>query len=243
MRPHTAGIIIIGNEILSGKVQDDNSYFLARELRALGVDLRRVVVIPDDVDLIADEVRWFAGTFDYVFTSGGIGPTHDDVTMDGVAAAFGVELVSNPLLERIVKKWCEAGHEERAMKMALIPHGAEVLSEKGVKFPAIRIENVFIFPGIPEYLSTKFSAIMERFRAAPFKLNRVFINEEECYITGHLDRVVSEFPRVMIGSYPQIKGDGHKVIVTLESADESELARATDRLIVLLPQGVVTHTE
>ena len=106
MRPRSAGIIIIGNEILSGKVSDDNSHYLARELRELGVDLRRTVVIPDDVDLIADEVRWFSDTFDYVFTSGGVGPTHDDLTMDGVAATVGVGLSKNAKLERLVKNWC-----------------------------------------------------------------------------------------------------------------------------------------
>lgn len=243
MRPRTAGIIIIGNEILSGKVRDENSHFLASKLRALGVDLRRVVVIPDDVDLIADEVRWFSGTFDYVFTSGGVGPTHDDVTMEGVAAAFGVATVENPELARVVRGWCEPGREERAMKMALIPEGAEVLMGKGVKFPPVRLDNVFIFPGIPEYLSSKFISIMERFRGAPFKLVRLFVNEEECYITDQMDRVVEEFPGVMVGSYPQIDGDGHKVIITLESADGAELSRASERLQSLLPEGSIVRKE
>ena len=243
MRPRTAGIIIIGNEILSGKVRDANSHFLAHELRSLGVDLRRVVVIPDDVDLIADEVRWFSGTFDYVFTSGGVGPTHDDVTMEGVAAAFGVGTMESPELARVVRNWCEPGREERAMKMALIPEGAEVIMGKGVKFPPVRIENVFIFPGIPEYLASKFRSIMERFRGAPYRLVRLFVNEEECYISEQMDRVVEEFPGVMIGSYPQIDGDGHKVIITLESADSAELSRASERLQSLLPEGSVVRAE
>jgi len=243
MRPRTAGIIIIGNEILSGKVGDENSHFLARELRALGVDLRRVVVIPDDVDLIADEIRWFSGTFDYVFTSGGVGPTHDDVTMEGVAAAFGVGMEESSKLARLVKAWCEEGREDRALKMALIPEGAEVLSSKGVKFPLVRMENVYVFPGIPEYLAAKFAAIKERFRGAPFRLVRIYVNEEECYITEEMDRVVGEFPGVMVGSYPRINEDDYKVVVTLESADGSELNRASQRLVGLLPEGSVVRTE
>jgi len=243
MRPRSAGIIIIGNEILSGKVRDENSHFLARELRELGVDLRRIVVIPDDVDLIADEVRWFSGTFDFVFTSGGVGPTHDDVTMEGVAAAFGVGMMENRELARVVRGWCEPGREERAMKMAQIPEGAEVIMGKGVKFPPVRIGNVFIFPGIPEYLASKFRSIMERFRGAPFRLVRLFVNEEECYISEQMDRVVEEFPSVMVGSYPQINREGHKVIITLESADGAELTRASDRLKSLLPEGSVVRAE
>jgi len=243
MKPSTAGIIIIGNEILSGKVKDENSHFLAHELRALGVDLRRVVVIPDDVDLIADEVRWFSGTFDYVFTSGGVGPTHDDVTLAGVAAAFGVGMVESRVLARIIRAWCEPGRDESAMKMARIPEGAEVLRGKDVKFPLIRMDNVFVFPGIPEYLASKFNSIMEMFRGVPFRLVRLYVNEDECYITEQMDRVVEEFPGVMVGSYPQINGDGHKVIITLESADGTELKRASERLVGLLPEGAVVRTE
>jgi len=112
-----------------------------------------------------------------------------------------------------------------------------------VKFPPVRIENVFIFPGIPEYLASKFRSIMERFRGAPYRLVRLFVNEEECYISEQMDRVVEEFPGVMIGSYPQIDGDGHKVIITLESADSAELSRASERLQSLLPEGSVVRAE
>ena len=90
-----AGIVVIGNEILSGKIADTNSPYLCSELRALGVDVERIVVIPDDLQTIADEVKAMSKTYDYVFTSGGIGPTHDDLTMDGVAAAFERPVVRN----------------------------------------------------------------------------------------------------------------------------------------------------
>lgn len=243
MRPKTAGIIIIGNEILSGKVKDENSHFLATELRALGVDVRRVVVIPDEVDLIADIVREYCDAFDYIFTSGGVGPTHDDVTMDGIAQAFGVGVVPSPTLARIVKHWCESGREGPAMKMALIPEGSEVIDEGDLNFPPVRKENVYVFPGIPEYLVTKFNAIKERFRGAPFLLEKVYINEEECYIAAQIDRVVEEFSGVMIGSYPKINEDGYKVIVTLETSDAAELARARNRLIGLMPEGTVVSVD
>ena len=98
----TAGIILIGNELLSGKVVDANAAYLCRELRALGVDVRRIVVIPDEVDQIAAEVAQFSGRFDVVFTSGGVGPTHDDVTIEGVARAFGVPVVRDARMVEVI---------------------------------------------------------------------------------------------------------------------------------------------
>src|SRR4030095_10477677 len=97
-RPRTAGIILIGNELLSGKVADANAVYLCRELRALGVDVRRIVVIPDEIEKIAQEVAEFSRSFDVVFTSGGVGPTHDDVTIEGIARAFGVPVVRDPAM-------------------------------------------------------------------------------------------------------------------------------------------------
>ena len=93
-----AGILIIGNEILSGKVHDCNSYYLASELRALGVSVERIMVIPDEVDIIGSEVAAFSEKYDYVFTSGGVGPTHDDITMEGIAKGFGVKLIVRKIL-------------------------------------------------------------------------------------------------------------------------------------------------
>jgi FAD synthetase len=100
--PKTAGIIIIGNEILSGKVHDSNSFYLSNELRALGINVRRISVIPDEIEAIGREVREFSERYDYVFTSGGVGPTHDDVTMAGVAKGFGVRLIRHPEILRIL---------------------------------------------------------------------------------------------------------------------------------------------
>src|SRR5271166_365751 len=120
----TAAILVIGNEILSGKVEEANVAVLARELRALGVLLSRVVVVLDDIDTIAGEVTELSRTHDWVFTSGGVGPTHDDVTIEAVAKAFGVRVVSSPEMEGMLrahyKERCSEGH----LRMALIPEGA-----------------------------------------------------------------------------------------------------------------------
>src|SRR5258708_29391559 len=140
-RPSTAAILVIGNEILSGKVDEANVAVLAREVRALGILLERVVVVLDDVDTIAKEVTHLAGAHDWLFTSGGVGPTHDDVTIEAVAKAFGVAVVSSPEMEAMLrahyKERCTDGH----LRMALVPEGASLEVSREVRWPTIRLRN------------------------------------------------------------------------------------------------------
>src|SRR5712692_40023 len=117
----SAGIILIGNEILSGKIIDANASYLCRELRALGVEVRKISVIPDEVELIASEVCLFSKSFDVVFTSGGVGPTHDDVTMEGVARAIGVAVVRDPRLVQVLERLSRGRLNEARLKMAEVP--------------------------------------------------------------------------------------------------------------------------
>jgi molybdenum cofactor synthesis domain-containing protein len=133
--PKTAGIILVGNEILSGKVEDANAVYLCRELRALGVEVRRITVIPDEVQLIADEVATFSRDYDVVFTSGGVGPTHDDVTIEGVARAMMVSVVRHPLLVELLERYYRGKVTEAALRMAEIPEGAELVGGETVRFP------------------------------------------------------------------------------------------------------------
>jgi len=238
----SAGIIIIGDEILSGKVQDTNSHFLASELRALGVDVRRISVIPDVLDTIAHEVSEFSEEFDYVFTSGGVGPTHDDVTMEAIARAFGLKTEPSPYLLEYLEKRCGGNLTPAAKKMAHLPVGSELI-DVGGPFPPVVVRNVYILPGVPELLRKKFDQFKERFRSEPYHLRKVYINEEECFVAHHLDAVVSEFPEVSIGSYPNVTEERYRVIVTLESRNEEVLERAVKRLLELLPKEVVVDTE
>src|SRR5712691_12498030 len=133
----TAGIILIGNEILSGKVVDANASYLCRELRALGVEVRKISVIPDEVALIADEVGQFAADYDVVFTSGGVGPTHDDVTIEGVARALGVPVVREPRLVKLLEGFYKGRLNDAHLKMAETPEGAELVGGEPVRFPTI----------------------------------------------------------------------------------------------------------
>lgn len=239
----TAGIIIIGNEILSAKVRDINSFYLAAELRALGVDVRRISVIPDEIGSVAMETSEFSNAYDYVFTSGGVGPTHDDVTMAGIAKGFGVKLISHQEIKNFLSEKYNNQINAAVLKMTEVPEGADVIFFENIRFPMISFRNIFIFPGIPEYLKNKFSLIKERFRCPAFYLRRVFLNARESDIAGILNEVVAENEGVNFGSYPVVGNPEYMVIVTAESRSDISLKKAVDCLISRLPSGRLVRVE
>lgn len=239
----TAGIVIIGNEILSGKVTDTNSSFLVRELRKTGVDVRRIVVIPDELDDISRTVREFHETFDLVFTSGGVGPTHDDVTIEGIARAFGCRVVREPDLEHKLRDFYKEKVNEARLKMSEVPEGAELIYGGTLAFPTMKLENVYILPGIPEILQSKFLAISERFTADPFHLRIVYTREGEGAIAQYLHDTLRLFPGLLLGSYPKIGDPEYVVKLTLESKDREYVEHALAHLLKILPEGCVVKTE
>jgi len=230
----TAGIIVIGNEILSGKTADENSAFLARELRDLGVDVRKIAVIPDDLQLIAAEVRLFSQSYSYVFTTGGVGPTHDDLTMDGVAAAFGRKLRRHEQLEDALHRYYAQHLVEPNLRMADVPEGARLIGGQGMWFPVVAVENVYIFPGVPEILRKKFSRIRETFRDAPFHLREVYLRADEGQIASVLHRILASFPNLLLGSYPYFDNPSFSIKLTLESKDAAYVNDAHGLLLTEL---------
>jgi len=240
----SAGVLVIGNEILSGKVVDVNSPYLCRELRALGVDVRRVLTIPDEIELIAKEVRAMSESFDWVFTSGGIGPTHDDLTMEGVSHAFGIPLeVSESIASRIERALGSGGLDESQRKMAMIPRGAHLVDSGDLWFPVVIVRNVHVFPGIPDLLQRKFQSIRERFRGVPFVLRRVFVTQRESEIASVLNALLVEYPELLLGSYPRVGEGAFHVLLTLESRDPDYVKRALDELVRRLPAEAIHKVE
>jgi molybdenum cofactor synthesis domain-containing protein len=236
----TAGIILIGDEILSGKVRDENAHFLIGELRQLGVSLQKIVTIPDVLEEIAVTVRELAGRFDHVFTSGGVGPTHDDLTMAGVALAFGRVVVRHPELEALLRGYYGARLQERNLRMADVPEGAHfVHGDATPSWPVVALDNVYILPGIPELFRKKFESMKERFRDRPFHLKQLFTTLEEGHIAHELDRVVAAYAAVQIGSYPTFSSAEYKVKVTIEGKDGDAVARACDELVRALGAAIV----
>jgi molybdenum cofactor synthesis domain-containing protein len=239
----TAGILIIGNEILSGKVVDTNSSYLASELRRLGVDLERILTIADDVDLIAREAKAMSDSYDFVFTSGGIGPTHDDMTMESIAKAFDRDIELNQsMCERIARAQGKPPNESQK-KMAMIPSGAQIIDAGDLWFPIVVVKNVHIFPGIPELLRKKFESMRERFRGVPFLLKRIYVTKRESDIAESLNDLLVEFPELLLGSYPRIAEPDYRVLLTLESRDAGYLQGALDSLIARLPDDAILRIE
>jgi molybdenum cofactor synthesis domain-containing protein len=239
----SAGLIVVGNEILSGKVVDTNAPFLARELRALGVELRRIVTIPDELDVIAAAVAEFHRAYDVVFTSGGIGPTHDDVTIAGIARGLGRAVVRHPAVETKLREFYGEHVNAARLKMAEVPDGAELITDGKLGFPTIKCENLYVLPGIPQLFEQKFLGLRERFETAPYVLRVIYTRAGEGAIAEHLDAVLVAFPELLLGSYPKLGDTDYAVKLTLESKDAGYVERALAHLLGLLPADSVVRTE
>ena len=243
MREKTAAVVIIGNEILTGKTADANASYLIRELHGLGVALRRIVVIPDDADEIAATVQECMAKFDFVFTSGGVGPTHDDVTIAGVAKAFNRPVIRHPEMAAIVRDYFGAGIDETRLRLADAPAGSELIYAAAARWPILATGNVYILPGVPEIFRRKFAAIRERFRAAPFHTAAVYTREDEFDLAFRLQQVAAMNPTVAVGSYPNFEEGDYRVKITIEANEAEAVARAKSSLIALLDPALVVRSE
>jgi molybdenum cofactor synthesis domain-containing protein len=236
----SAGILVIGNEILSGKVVDTNSPFLTRELRSLGVTVRRILTIPDELDVIAAAVAEFHGAYDLVFTSGGVGPTHDDVTIEGIARGIRRRVIRHPAIEGRIREFYKENTNEARLKMSEVPEGTELIVDGRLGFPTLKCENVYILPGIPEILEQKFEGLRERFAAAPYFLRVVYTSDGEGAIAEHLNATVAvswTAAAVRSSATPSTSE------ATLESKDCAYVEAALAYLLSLLPKETVVRTE
>lgn len=236
--PQTAGIVIIGDEILSGKFADENAPFLIAELRTLGVDLRRIAVIPDDIEDIGETVAAFSARFDHVFTSGGVGPTHDDVTIAGIARGFGTRVLIDPRLEHVLRDHWGPTMPEANLRLAHVPEGCELVGDDA-RWPVVRYRNVFVLPGVPALFKRKFLSVKSLLAPSTRAERRLYCVGDEGVLAPHLELVVAEFADVKLGSYPRFHETTFKVILTLEGSDEPRVEAAFERLKTLLAELVV----
>lgn len=246
MTTPTAALVVVGNEVLSAKVQDENGPWAARRLHELGVQLLAIHTVLDRVEDIVDALDRVRGRVSWVFTSGGVGPTHDDVTVAAVARAFGRPIVRDDRLVesiRAMHRRFHAGEEasDAALRMADVPEGTRLLGDPG--FPTLAVENVVMLPGVPRFFRWQFDRIAPLLSATPFRLTSVFLSCDEDHVATVLGRVAEDHPAVEVGSYPRFDDADHRVKVTLESKDGERVEAALRALLAALPPGVVLRTE
>jgi molybdenum cofactor synthesis domain-containing protein len=245
VEPKTAAVLVIGNELLSGKIEDANVAVLARVLRKLGIQLRRVVMILDHVETIAREVRELSSAHDWLFTSGGVGPTHDDVTIEAVARAFDVPVVVAPEMEKMLRdhyrERCTEGH----LRMALVPQGAALEITEEIRWPTVRMKNTWVMPGIPEVFRMKLPVVIGRISegAAPYLSRAVYTHMDEGDLKALLDRVVASFPDVDVGSYPKWMDPIYKTKLTFDGRDPARVDAARDAFVALVPGDEIVRSE
>ena len=234
----TACLIIIGNEILSGRTVDANLSHLAKRLNEAGVQLREARVIPDVTETIVETVNEIRAKYDYVFTTGGIGPTHDDITTAAVAKAFGVAVHRHPEAERILRTHYKPELiNEARLKMADVPVGATLLDNPVSSAPGFRMENVFVMAGVPRIMQAMLDAIIPMLRGgAPVLALSITTDLAEGTIADGLTTIQNAYPDVEIGSYPMFKMGELSTTLVLRSPDAARNAAAAREIEALIAQ-------
>lgn len=231
----TAAVVIIGNEILSGRTQDKNINYIALKLGEIGIRLREVRIIPDVEAVIVDTVNTLRHSYNYVFTCGGIGPTHDDITSECIARAFGVEYEVNPEAFMILEKHYPVGEFTPArQKMAMLPRGAGLVLNPVSAAPGFVMENVYVMAGVPRIMQAMMDNIAVTLKGGDIVHSRtVSTSLPESKIAEGLAVIQSEYEDVDIGSYPYFKDGNLGVSVVLRGTVEARLDSASDQVEAL----------
>tara|TARA_Y100000589_G_scaffold312661_1_gene333245 strand:- start:5 stop:727 length:723 start_codon:yes stop_codon:yes gene_type:complete len=233
-----AALIIIGNEILSGRTQDKNLSYLANWLNEIGIQLSEVRVIRDEEKVIIDTVNHLRSEYDYVFTTGGIGPTHDDITSLSIARAFGVELEVNDKALSILKEYYKDGElTEARMKMTMIPVGAELVDNPVSKAPGFKMDNVFVMAGIPSIMQGMLEGARRFLKGGDVvKSMSIDVYTPESNVAQALTDLQKKYNDVEIGSYPFSKDNRFGTTLVMRSSDEKRLHQCDEELKELMKE-------
>lgn len=241
----TVALLIIGAEVLSGKVKDVNGPYLLHALRARGVEVCEIRIIGDTVAAIAAAIAQLAAEQTFVITTGGIGPTHDDVTMAGIALGLGNQgvIVHPALLEAVNRRFVAHGADIGQMppayrRLAEVPAQAEVMIGDGSFVPVVRVHNVFVLPGVPQLMRGCFAQIAQLFAGPAFYTRALYLIVNESVIAADLTAVQERFPDVAIGSYPRFDQGQPEVQLTVDGRDLGRVETAIDALLARLPNAV-----
>ncbi len=232
----TAGILTIGNELVSGDVPNTNGSWLAKRLAPLGVDTRLLAAVPDEIETIADLVRREAPRFDFFIVTGGLGGTPDDLTREALAYSFGAPQEEVPELAADLRARFPAA-PEYAARFAALPRGARPIANPLGGAPGFALENVYVLPGLPSEMEAMFDAIAEEFRrGSPIGAWRHTYRTRESVIAPALVEAGERWPGVLVGSYPMFGPEGPTVEVVVKSSDAAELRAASEWLAAAIEE-------
>ncbi len=233
----TAAMLVIGNEVLSGRTREANAYLAAQKLFDRGCKLGEIAVVPDIQEAIVSTLNRLRIQFDAVITSGGIGPTHDDITMDSVAEAFGVELIEHQFaVQLMTERYGEGGLNDGRRRMTRVPTGAHLIRCEKTIAPGARIENVYVLAGVPYIFESQLNSILSGFGDAehPFIRHEIDVAIPESTFSGELEAIQKNFQDVEIGSYPRMCGNKPCGKICLSSLDGDALKRAIKEVETML---------
>jgi molybdopterin-biosynthesis enzyme MoeA-like protein len=252
-----AALLLIGNELLSGKVTEANMRPLTQVLRSRGIALTRVVVVPDEIGTIEREIRALRDTHSMLFTSGGVGPTHDDVTIESVANAYDTTVFEHPLLAAMIARRYGDRCSPEHLRMARVPRGTTLEASAGsitgdtgfalAEWPAMRMHDTWILPGVPEAFRMKLSiiaAVLARDpQCKPFSSQAVYLTLDEPELVAYLETVVRAYPEVEVGSYPKWFDETYRTKVTFDGSSDTRVGEAARSFCQSLPEGCVVREE
>lgn len=233
----TAAMLVIGDEILSGRTRDSNMHYLAGELTRIGIRLAEARVVADDHAAIVAAVNALRAAHDHVFTSGGIGPTHDDITADAIADAFGVTIGHRAdALALLQAHYDRAGLEFNAarQRMARIPEGAALIDNPVSTAPGFALGNVYVMAGVPNIFQAMVASVLPKLTGgAPLLSQSLRVNRGEGEIAADFGALAAEFPDLSMGSYPFIQNGAHGTNLVIRGTDPARLDAAMVRLMAL----------
>ncbi len=236
--------LIIGNEVLTDKVVEANGSHLIKRLRERGVPLVATMTVPDEVDAIVEALELLRRRADWVITSGGVGPTHDDVTVRAVAMALGRPVIRLPRMEALVKEHYGDRATAEAMRLADAPDGAELIEMPGHWYPVLACDRVFMLPGVPLLFKAQLEVVLGRLPTLAVEISYLYLNVGEAEIARALDAVALAMPEVALGSYPNFDPSlGYKVKLTIEHSTVEPVREAVSRLEKTLPQGSIIRRD
>lgn len=240
----TAALVVIGDEILSGRTKDKNIGFVADYLTNIGIDLCEVRIVPDIIEEIAAALNTLRARYTYVFTTGGIGPTHDDLTADAVATAFGVPIAEDPRVISLLLQWMKPEDlNEARRRMARVPQGAELVENAVSKVPGFWIGNVIVMAGVPSIMQAMLAAVGPKLQTGPRTVSQTIAagTIAEGAYAADLSAVADLFPELCIGSYPSMADGRYNNEIVVRGKDAEKVAEAAAKVRAFL--GRLQNTE